>query len=189
VDGKYYREHGGEWTTAMPAGTRPLGIIALATAIPDMRALSSLNLANNDLGTIVGWTHHPDPSRKEEYIFMHSDGRHQKQLPEGEEMGKPEGPIAIADAIPDMRALTKLIFGGDQWYDGQSGATPEPVTLEVGMAEADFSNKGLQAAGAIIVAAWMSHKDNGAMTSLSLASNNLGVEGAKIVAAVLPKCA
>jgi hypothetical protein len=28
----------------------------------------------------------------------------------------------------------------------------------------------------------------GAMKSLSLASNNLGVEGAKIVAAVLPKC-
>jgi hypothetical protein len=30
--------------------------------------------------------------------------------------------------------------------------------------------------------------DNGAMTSLNLASNIFGVEGAKIVAAFLPKC-
>jgi hypothetical protein len=68
--------------------------------------------------------------------------------------------------------------------------TPAPATLEVGMgmAEADFTNKGLQAAGAIIVAAWMSHRDMGAMTSLNLASNELGVEGAKIIAACLPKC-
>jgi hypothetical protein len=40
--------------------------------------------------------------------FMHPDGRHQKRLPEGEEMGKPVGLIAIANAIPDMRALTSL---------------------------------------------------------------------------------
>jgi hypothetical protein len=31
-------------------------------------------------------------------------------------------------------------------------------------------------------------KDMGAMTSLNLASNKLGVEGAKIIAACLPKC-
>jgi hypothetical protein len=30
--------------------------------------------------------------------------------------------------------------------------------------------------------------DNGAMASLSLASNDLGVQGAKVIAAVLPKC-
>jgi hypothetical protein len=30
--------------------------------------------------------------------------------------------------------------------------------------------------------------DNGAMTSLNLASNMIGSEGAKIIAAVLPKC-
>jgi Ran GTPase-activating protein (RanGAP) involved in mRNA processing and transport len=31
-------------------------------------------------------------------------------------------------------------------------------------------------------------KDNGAMTSLNLSYNGLGVEGAKIITAVLPKC-
>ena len=30
--------------------------------------------------------------------------------------------------------------------------------------------------------------DNGAMTSLNLASNHLGIKGAKIIAACLPKC-
>jgi hypothetical protein len=56
------------------------------------------------------------------------------------------------------------------------------------MKEVDFSGKGLGVSGAIIISAWLAHKDMGAMTSLNLASNSLGVEGAKIVAAFLPKC-
>jgi hypothetical protein len=42
------------------------------------------------------------------------------------------------------------------------------------MTEVDLSNKGLQAGGAIIVAAWISHRDKGAMTSLNLAGNAIG---------------
>jgi hypothetical protein len=80
-------------------------------------------------------------------------------------------------------ALLKLIFCGDHWKSPRDGwTTPEPATLEVGMTEADFSNKGLQPAGAIIVAAWLSHKDKGALTSLNLSSNYLMVKGAKIIA-------
>jgi hypothetical protein len=56
------------------------------------------------------------------------------------------------------------------------------------MTEADFSNKNLGDGGDIIISAWMTHKDNGAMTSLNLSYNGLGIEGAKIIAAVLPKC-
>jgi hypothetical protein len=52
--------------------------------------------------------------------------------------------------------------------------TPQPATLEVGMTEADFSDKHLGASGAIIISAWITHKDNGAMTSLDLANNNIG---------------
>jgi hypothetical protein len=88
---------------------------------------------------------------------------------------------AIANAIPDMRALPKLIFGGEQ-YRGQvegecQDITPEPATLEVGMTEADLSNKGLHPGSAIIVAAWISHKDKGGLTSLDLSSNNLANAG------------
>jgi hypothetical protein len=79
-----------------------------------------------------------------------------------------------------MGAILKLIFGGDKYnaqkscLDDDEWITPEPATLEVGMTEADFSNKRLGAAGAIIISAWISHKDNGAMTSLNLAGNSIG---------------
>jgi hypothetical protein len=45
--------------------------------------------------------------------------------------------------------------------------------VEIGMTKADFSGKVLGVSGAIILAAWITHKDNGAMTSLNLASNAL----------------
>ena len=61
-----------------------------------------------------------------------------------------------------MRALSKLIFGGDSYYDERGKSiTPEPAVLEVGMSEADFSNRNLGAGGAIIIAAWITHKDRG----------------------------
>jgi hypothetical protein len=83
-------------------------------------------LARNSTGEQVPpaeWTHHPNGAWK----YKHDDGRKQDDPPDG---SKPEGIIAIAKVIPDMRA----------------------------------------------------------MTSLNLASNDLGVEGAKIIAACLPKC-
>jgi hypothetical protein len=68
-----------------------------------------------------------------------------------------------------------------EWQD----ITPEPATLEVGMTEADLSNKGLKAGGAIIVAAWISHKDKRAMTRLDISSCSLNAEGGKALAAGL----
>ena len=52
-------------------------------------------------------------------------------------------------------ALSKMTFtgnGGKYWSD------LDPVTVESGMTEADFSNKKLGPAGAIILAAWIEHK-------------------------------
>jgi hypothetical protein len=88
------------------------------------------------------------------------------------------------------RALSKLIFGGDiyQGFNTLVINNRSPAVLEVGMTEANFSNKNLFMGGAILIAAWISHKDMGAMTSLNLASNALGVEGAKVIAGCLPKC-
>ena len=73
-----------------------------------------------------------------------------------------------------IRALEKLIFGGDSYRDKQGfKPAPEPATLEVGMTEADLTNMNLGAAGAIIVGAWITHKDNGALTSLNISNNKL----------------
>ena len=46
------------------------------------------------------------------------------------------------------------------------------------MTEADLSDKNLGAGGAIIIAGWLTHKDNGALTSLNLANNSLGMKDA-----------
>jgi hypothetical protein len=61
----------------------------------------------------------------------------------------------------------------------------EPATLEVGMTEADFSNKELGMGGAIIISAWITHKDKGALSMLSLKENELYAEGGKALAAGL----
>ena len=65
--------------------------------------------------------------------------------------------VLIANDISDMGALSKLIFGRD--FDEETQETPEPAALEMGMAEADFSNKNLGVGGAIIISAWLIHKD------------------------------
>jgi hypothetical protein len=96
------------------------GIISLAGAIPDMRALSILNLAKNNLGELVlpeGWTEDVNCNTYE-LVYNHTDGREQKDKP-----GKPEGIIAIANAIPDMGALAKLDISNN--YNGQG----EPFQL------------------------------------------------------------
>jgi hypothetical protein len=157
------------------------GPTAIADAIKDMRALSVLNIASNNLGELVlpgGWTRKFEGfDGMTQWVCTHADGTKQIEHP-----GKPEGIIALANAIPDMRALSKLIFGGDKYYNGDAWMTPEPATLELGMTEVDLCNKGLRNGGAIIVAAWISHRDKGAMTSLNLASNMIGSEGAKHMA-------
>jgi Ran GTPase-activating protein (RanGAP) involved in mRNA processing and transport len=99
--------------------------VLIANDISDMGALSVLNLASNNLGEIVlaaAWRSKDDDDREP---WVGPEGQEQDDKP-----GKSEGIIAIANAIPDM----------------------------------------------------------GAMTSLNLASNNLDVEGAKFIAAILLKC-
>jgi hypothetical protein len=83
--------------------------------------------------------------------------------------------VLITNDISDMGALSKMLFRGDAYYDAKQDkmVTPEPATLEVGMTEADFSNKNLGAGGAIIIGAWISYKDNGALTSLDVSVNKL----------------
>jgi hypothetical protein len=72
-----------------------------------MGALTFLNLANNSLGELVppeGWTKTGGGMFRSPIVFKHADGREQKKDPGS----KPKGIIAIASAIPDMGALSKL---------------------------------------------------------------------------------
>jgi hypothetical protein len=57
------------------------------------------------------------------------------------------GIIAIADAVPDMRALAKFAFSGDD--------NSKSVTMETTMTVADFSGKGLGVSGATMLSAFL----------------------------------
>ena len=97
----------------------------------------------------------------------------------------------LAPAIQDMGALAKLTWSGEQYRDfNYKLQDAPPVTLDMDMKEADFSNKHLGVSGAIILAAFIKRKffqDNGALVSLNLANNNLNAEGAQHLAKVLPR--
>ena len=103
---------------------------------------------------------------------------------------------SVATVVAKNRTLSALIFG-----DGMG----EPATLEVGMTEADFSNKNLGMGGVIIISAWITHKDKGAMasftfgdrqavtmtttmTEMDFSRKGLGVSEAILISAFLPKC-
>jgi hypothetical protein len=100
----------------------------------------------------------------------------------------------LVPEIIDNEALSTLIFSTPEECDSddEDGTEEwEPAVLEVGMTEANFSKKNLGPGDAIIISAWLTHKDKGAMTSLNLASNYLHADGAKIIAEAIKviKCA
>jgi hypothetical protein len=104
--------------------------------------MTSLNLASNNLGELVlptGWTAHLADDGKRTYYVTEGQPS-QWEAPSGT---TPEGAIALANAIPDMRAMTKLTVGDQQ-----------PVTMTTEMTAADFSGK-FRSCEARIVAAFL----------------------------------
>ena len=114
--------------------------------VPTIRALTSLNLSDNKLGQLVppdGWRARDGDGQAP---WIHTDGREVRHgMPEG---SKPEGVIAISNAIPTMGAMKKLTISGDKPYS-------KPVTIETTMTKADFSQKKLGPSGAIMLAAFL----------------------------------
>jgi hypothetical protein len=53
------------------------------------------------------------------------------------------------------------------------------------MTGANFSNKNLGVGGAIIVSAWITHRDKGALSPANLLENDIGIEQASGLAAIL----
>ena len=177
-----------------------------------IRALTSLNISNNNLcrrGEIKAEPSSRDHDDKYDHPWGSEDKHYESDMTSA---------IAIADGISANGALVKLIFGGDSYQvqDVNKGhgrrrrnkfktVTPEPAVLEVGTTEADLSNKNLGVGDAMIVGAWISNKDNGAletitfggkqavtmtttMTEADFSGKQLGASGAIIVAVFLPKC-
>ena len=60
--------------------------------------------------------------------------------------------------VNDSGSLSKLTFSGDSTGWGDESRNSKPVTIEIGMTEADFSGAVLGSSGAMVLAAWLKHK-------------------------------
>lgn len=128
-----------------PDGTKPEGVLAIANALSTMESLTVLNVSNNRLGERVlpaGWTW---TGSWDDRKYEHTDGREQEAHP-----GKLEGLVAIANALPAMRALVRLDIHGNRLQ----------------------ANGGKALAGAL--------QNNNIMKELNIASNNLGNNGSNV---------
>jgi hypothetical protein len=163
--------------------------VLIGNDISDMGALTSLNLSSNDIGG--HWS-----NQQQRTIFT----------PEGifgiASTFVPHfvffyvGPAAIANAIKDMGAmlsvnLLKNDIGVAQAEDLVSILKEHPTLKSLcgnkgNETKLDMSAKMRGATDAMMLVPEII--DNGAMTSLNLASNKLSAKGAKIIAACLPKC-
>jgi hypothetical protein len=154
----------------------PAFAVAISQGLSDNGALTSLDISENDLW--AEGTKLLAKALKSNQIMTALNISSNRMTSDGNgNLGDMSGVAALADAMPGMGASTKLIFGGDEDCSIEVGPDEykqfEPATLELGMAEVNFSNKNLGITGAIIISAWLIHKDNGALTSLNISDNNL----------------
>jgi hypothetical protein len=158
---------------------KPEGVIAIANVIPDMGALTSLNLSANSLGSGPA-TWNKDQGKY--YVASTSSFITKEEAF--------SGAAALAGAIREKGALSVAnVMGNNIGKEMLSvlqdimRSTPNLVSL-CGIAddatEADLSGLNMDADDAIILASEL--PDKGAMTSLNLSGNRIGPEGAKHIA-------
>jgi Ran GTPase-activating protein (RanGAP) involved in mRNA processing and transport len=156
----------------------------LAVGISDNGAMTSLDISSNSIGICdgddlpEGWTYDGYYN-----LYCHKDHGDQSSPPAG---AKLRGIIAIADAIPDMRALTNIDISSNCLYAAGTKVIAEALKGNQIMTCLNLAYNLMEADGALDIAKTI--PTMGAMTSLNLASNKLGVKGAKIITACLPKC-
>ncbi len=118
--------------------------VILAAELPAKGALTSLDISANNIGDLVPLQTLPEGwSGPNQYGNYDGPGGTFAKAPPG---SKPEGVIAIADAIKNNGALVKF----------------------------DISNNALKALGGVALAEAL--KDNNVMTNLNLAGNMLGIK-------------
>jgi hypothetical protein len=124
-----------------------IGTTALANTIPDMAALSSVNLLKNNIPVEQAQELVKIMQSKENRTTLCGLSGEETELDfSGQELGNGDA-VLIASDISDMWALTKFVFSGDD--DSKS------VTMETTMTVADFGGKGLGVSGAIMLSAFL----------------------------------
>jgi hypothetical protein len=197
--GDYISPEGKDHRQNKPDGVefKPFGVIALAGAIPDMGALTSLHVGQNSI--------RQKEIREIIAIAMGMDSMKilcevpfkDKTLTELDVSGKnlgTEGALVVAEYLKGNEAMTSLNLAnnniGELVHPQNLGWTREEVGGSFVFRHPDGREQPdapkSEPVGAIALANAI--PDMRALTCLNLASNSLGVEGAKIIAACLPKC-
>jgi hypothetical protein len=161
----------------------------MCKGLADNGAISSVNLLKNNIPVEQAQELVKIMQSKEKLITLCGLSKEETELDLSGQRLRAGDAVLIANDISNMRALSTLIFGGETYSNSAAGGlyrgctwqedastgyndvTPVPATLEVGMTEADFSNKNLGPGSATIISAWISHKDNGALIKLDISNN------------------
>jgi hypothetical protein len=160
--------------------------IILASELPDKRALTTLNLAYNELGEIVlaaGWR---SKNTNGCYPWVGPDGQEQRIKP-----GKPEGAITIADAIRDMGALSVLSLKKNQLGTKEAGIVlgqmlkTNSTLKDLDISENMYYSGGWKIDPEFVQGLAAGIKDNGAISSVNMLDNSIGIEQARALASLL----
>jgi Leucine-rich repeat (LRR) protein len=167
----------------------------LASELPDKGALTQFDISSNNIRAEGGKVLAEALKGNRVLTAINISSNSLAYKAKGSWTGDMSGIIAIADAISDMRALTTLDMSNNsivtatyikaprkgikigELIDGNPVIEKEDSDGEVRIRQLD----GIRAIASAI-------PDMGALTSLNLSSNNLSIEGAKIIADILPKC-
>ena len=133
------------------AGIDPDDARILAPAIKAMGSLSSANLLGNSIGVEQAQALLNMKEAKPGLTTLCGLSGDETELDLSSKGLSPGCAILLAPEMEANRSLSKFTFSGD---DHES----KPVTVEIGMTEADFSGAILMETGTIILAAWLKHK-------------------------------
>lgn len=151
-----------------------------AVGLRSNRALTSLNISNNNIGKFVlptEWRAVPKYDYSSvETKYKHVDGREQEKHP-----GKPEGFIAIADAIKTNKTLETIRMGRNKIHGAEAGkALANVVAINTTLKELDLSSQDTiwnDRRDALDAAFMEKFADglgnNTALTELNISNNNI----------------
>jgi hypothetical protein len=137
------------------AGAQILAAFMGRKFFQDKGSLSSVNLLKNNIGVDQANALVKIKESKPNLKSLCGFTLEETELDMSKQGLRPGDAVLLASDIADMGSLSKLKFSGSyqergKWKDG------EAVTIDTTMTEADFSGKKLGAAGAQILAAFMS---------------------------------
>jgi hypothetical protein len=170
------------------------GVLAFANAIPGMEALSSLNISSNKLVPYTlpkGWN-------TQDGQYFSRIGLIADAPPEGS-IADLSGVIALADAIHNMGAMTKLDISSNNLYAAGCKALTEGLSgnknmVELGLAGNELGNNGIASSYQIGGSYSCTPDLSGVialadvipgMQVLDLSSNALGNNGIKLLCAAI----